>query len=223
MSAVSLKVVSGKSADERQVRRVLGVDVTPVADTARLVWLASIGAAATAMDELGRLTGALLERGQAAQQGGLRLVTNAQEESKRTSRMAEEAVGQFWQGLLYRLSIPTRGDINRLDLPSKADLEVLGNRLVALTRQVEQLRVVEEPRAKDTGMLAAKVDALTKTVEELRGQQGPQARETEILAGKIGTLTQKVNELQKMEKERADEAVEKPETPSARKSSSKKS
>lgn len=177
------------------------LDSNDVADGARQAWLAGIGALFSTWDGLGDFANKLVERGETVEQDGQRLVRAKMKKTMKTMDRAESGLNRQWRDLLERLGIPTLDHIEKMDYPTRADLEELNQRIVALNRSLTQLRKLEQPQIDQAEAIAATVDTLAQDVQELKALEEPQAKETEALAGKIGTLTRKVNEIQKTQKQ----------------------
>lgn len=80
-------------------------------ETARKVLLASIGAVALAQDEVEDFVNRLVERGEIAEKDARKLVKEVTE--KRTRR-AEKELDKRVEELLERLNVPSKGDIEQL-------------------------------------------------------------------------------------------------------------
>jgi poly(hydroxyalkanoate) granule-associated protein len=101
----------------------------PLFDLARKVLLASIGAMALAQDEVEDFVNRLVERGEIAEKDGRNLVKEVMDRRKKETRKAEDEMGKRVRETLERLNVPT-----------KADIEALGDKISALTKKVEDLK-----------------------------------------------------------------------------------
>jgi poly(hydroxyalkanoate) granule-associated protein len=101
----------------------------PLFDLARKVLLASIGAMALAQDEVEDFVNRLVERGEIAEKDGRKLVKEVMDRRKKETRKAEDEMGKRVQETLERLNVPT-----------KADIEALGDKITSLTKKVEDLK-----------------------------------------------------------------------------------
>ena len=95
-------------------------------ELARKVMLASIGAVGVAQDEVEDFIDRLVERGEIAEKDARKLVKEVTE--KRRKR-AEHDIDKQMERLLERMSVP-----------SKADIEALSLKITALTNKVEELK-----------------------------------------------------------------------------------
>jgi len=101
----------------------------PLFDVARKVLLASIGAMALAQDEMEDFVNRLVERGEIAEKDGRNLVKEVMERRKKETKKAEDEMSKRVEEAL-----------DRLNVPNKADIEALGEKIAALTKKVDELR-----------------------------------------------------------------------------------
>jgi poly(hydroxyalkanoate) granule-associated protein len=106
-----------------------GADRNPLVEAVRKVLLAGIGAVALAQEEAEDLVNKLVERGQIAEQDGRKLLKDVMERRKKTTEKAEDALDKRVEELLDRMNVPT-----------KTDLEALSAKIAALTQKVEELK-----------------------------------------------------------------------------------
>ncbi len=104
-------------------------------DAARKVLLASIGAIALAQDEVEDFVNKLIERGQIAEKDGRKLMQEVMERRRKTTKAAEENLDKRVEELLARMIVPT-----------KADLDALSAKITTLTKKVDELKKVDEPK-----------------------------------------------------------------------------
>ena len=100
----------------------------PFFDISRKVLLASIGAVAIAQDELDEFIGKLIERGQIAEKDGKSLLREMMEKRKKRSQEIEADISRKVRDSLERMNIPTRGD-----------LEKLASSIAALSEKIDKL------------------------------------------------------------------------------------
>jgi polyhydroxyalkanoate synthesis regulator phasin len=98
-------------------------------EAARKVALATIGAAALAQDELEDFINRLVERGEIAEKDARKLMREVSEKRRKT--------------VATQLDKRLEGLLEHMDVPSKADIEELGDKIAALTAKVEQLKKVQ--------------------------------------------------------------------------------
>jgi poly(hydroxyalkanoate) granule-associated protein len=102
---------------------------SPLLGTARKVLLAGIGAVALAQEEIEDFVNKLVERGEIAEKDGRKLVNEVMDKRKRGTEKAEDILARRVQEILARMNVPT-----------KADIEVLGNKIAALNAKVDELK-----------------------------------------------------------------------------------
>jgi poly(hydroxyalkanoate) granule-associated protein len=102
---------------------------SPLLGTARKVLLAGIGAVALAQEEIEDFVNKLVERGEIAEKDGRKLVNEVMDKRKRGAEKAEDVLARRVQEILARMNVPT-----------KADIEVLGNKIAALNAKVDELK-----------------------------------------------------------------------------------
>jgi polyhydroxyalkanoate synthesis regulator phasin len=95
-------------------------------ENARKVLLAGIGAVALAQDEIEDFLNRLVERGEIAEKDARKLFKEVTE--KRTRR-AEKELDKRVEELLDRLNVPSKGDI-----------ETLSHKITTLTHKIEELK-----------------------------------------------------------------------------------
>lgn len=102
---------------------------SPMLDTARKVLLAGIGAVALAQDEVENFVNKLVERGEVAEQDGKKLVREVMEKRRTETKRAESEMDKHLEELL-----------NRMNVPTKADIDALSAKITALGKKVDELR-----------------------------------------------------------------------------------
>lgn len=102
---------------------------SPLLGVARKVLLAGVGAVALAQDEAEEFVNKLIERGQIAEQDGKKLLRDLVERRKKEAARAEDELDRRAEELL-----------NRLNVPTKADIEALAARIAELDRKLDELR-----------------------------------------------------------------------------------
>jgi poly(hydroxyalkanoate) granule-associated protein len=106
-----------------------GKERNPLLEASRKVLLAGIGAVALAQDEVEDFVDRLIERGEIAEKDGRKLVREIMDKRKKTTHEAEEKMGKQVEEILDRLNVPT-----------KADIEALSDKIAALTKKVDELK-----------------------------------------------------------------------------------
>ena len=102
---------------------------SPLLDTARKVLLAGIGAVALAQEEIEDFVNKLVDRGEIAEKDGRKLVREVMDKRKKGAEKAEDELSKRVEEILDRMNVPTKGDI-----------EALGNKIASLTKKVDELK-----------------------------------------------------------------------------------
>jgi poly(hydroxyalkanoate) granule-associated protein len=95
----------------------------------RKVVLATIGAAAIAQEEVEALVKRLVERGEIAERDGKKLVQEMMEKRKSQTVKLENDLSKNLESALEKLSVP-----------SKADVDALGQKITALSKKIDELK-----------------------------------------------------------------------------------
>jgi poly(hydroxyalkanoate) granule-associated protein len=122
-------------------------------ELARRLWLAGLGALVMTRDEIQRMAKQCIERGEMTEKDSRKLVSKAKTLPETSLKSAEGQVERQVDALLNRLGIVTQSDLKHMDLPSREDIESLGEKVAALTRKVEQLRRAEDVQAREIAAL----------------------------------------------------------------------
>lgn len=102
---------------------------SPLFEAARKVLLASMGAMALAQEEMEDFVSKLVERGEIAEKDGKKLVREMMEKRKKEAKKAETEMDKRLEELL-----------DRMNVPSKSDIEALSAKITALTKKVDELK-----------------------------------------------------------------------------------
>jgi poly(hydroxyalkanoate) granule-associated protein len=116
-----VKVVVEEPAEETE-----GI---PFLSMARKVLLAGIGAVALTQEEVEKFVNKLVERGEIAEQDGKKLVRDVMEKRRKETKKAEDHLDKRIEEFLDRMNVPT-----------KADIEALSAKITALTKKVDELK-----------------------------------------------------------------------------------
>ena len=95
---------------------------------ARRIVLASIGAIALAQDETEAFINKLVERGEIAEKDGKKLVNEVMERRKKIQKKTESEMNKQVEGML-----------ERMDVPTKADIDSLSKKITSLTKKIDEL------------------------------------------------------------------------------------
>jgi len=98
-------------------------------EAARKVVLASIGAVALAQDEVEDFVDRLIERGEIAEKDGRKLLREVMDKRKKEAHKAEDEINKRVENVLDRMSVP-----------SKADIDALSEKITALTKKIDDLK-----------------------------------------------------------------------------------
>jgi polyhydroxyalkanoate synthesis regulator phasin len=98
-------------------------------DAVRKVLLASIGAVALAQEEIEDFVNKLVERGEIAEKDGKKLVHEVMDKRKKEAVKAEDEFSKRVEEILTRLNVP-----------SKVDIETLGEKIASLSKKVDELK-----------------------------------------------------------------------------------
>jgi len=98
-------------------------------EATRKVLLAGIGAVALAQEEIESFVNKLVDRGEIAEKDGKKLVRDVMERRKKETQKAEDQLEKRMEDLLDRMNVPT-----------KSDIEALSAKITALTKKVDELK-----------------------------------------------------------------------------------
>lgn len=98
-------------------------------EAARKVLLAGIGAFALAQEEVEEFINRLIERGEIAEKDGRKLLREIMDKRKKQAERAEDELTRRVENVLERMSVPT-----------KADIEALGEKISELAKKVDELK-----------------------------------------------------------------------------------
>lgn len=111
---------------------ILDESPNPMLEMARKVLLASIGALALTQEEIEKFVNKLIERGEIAEKDGRKLISDIKEKrrkkSEETQTDAEEQIENRMEGVLARMNIA-----------SKSDIDALNQKLTALNEKLDEL------------------------------------------------------------------------------------
>lgn len=102
---------------------------SPLFAAARRVLLASVGAVALAQDEMEEFVNRLVERGEIAERDGKKLMREMMERRKKETQNTKGKVTKRVDDILDRMNVPT-----------KADIEALSEKIAALSKKVDELK-----------------------------------------------------------------------------------
>ena len=95
----------------------------------RRVFLAAVGAVAIAQEELEAMVNKLVERGEIAEKDGKKLINEMMEKRKGKTANVSDEIGKSVENVL-----------NKMNIPSKADVDVLSQKITALSKKIDDLK-----------------------------------------------------------------------------------
>lgn len=101
----------------------------PLLEAVRKVLLASIGAVALGKEEIEDFVDKLIERGEIAEKDGRKLVREVMDRRKKDAEKAEDEITKRVESVMERMSVPT-----------KADIDALSEKIVVLSKKVDELK-----------------------------------------------------------------------------------
>ena len=108
----------------------------PVIKTMRSVLLAAVGALALGKEEIEAIVNRLVEKGEIAEQDGRDLINDMIERRKKEYEEAEEKAEEKTEGML---DLRIESILNRMNIPSKSDVESLSRKVSELSKKVDTL------------------------------------------------------------------------------------
>jgi len=129
-----------------------------IVENAHQIWLAGLGAVASAQEEGGKLFKSLVEKGQDFEKLGKDRVDQAKGAVSGVKVVAESYWETFERTLDEKLTVV----IHRIGVPTKDEIDTLTERVENLTSAIEKLRTKEAPKPRKRAN-AAKKPAAKKT------------------------------------------------------------
>ena len=115
---------------------------TEIAENAHQIWLAGLGAVATAQEEGGKLFKNLVEKGQDFEKLGKDRVDQARGAVSGVKVVAES----YWETFARTLDEKVTAVIHRIGVPTKDEIDTLTERVENLTTAIEKLRTKAAPK-----------------------------------------------------------------------------
>jgi poly(hydroxyalkanoate) granule-associated protein len=97
------------------------------------VLLASIGAVALAQEEVEEFVNRLIERGEIAEKDGKKVVKDVMENRKKQAQKSAHKVDDEVNKQVEQI-------LERLNVPSKADIDTLSEKIASLSKKVDELK-----------------------------------------------------------------------------------
>ena len=130
-----------------------------VAASAHQIWLAGLGAVATAQEEGGKLFKSLVEKGEDFEKSGKEQVEKAKGAVSGVKVVAES----YWETFERTLDDKVTAVIHRLGVPTKDEIDTLTERVEKLTSAIDKLRAKEAPKPRTRTTAARKTSGAKKT------------------------------------------------------------
>ena len=105
------------------------VEEPGILDSLRRVLLASVGVVALTIEEIGDLVDKLVERGEIAEQEGKKLINEIKEKRKTKTDEAEDMASSRMREMM-----------DKMDVPTKSDIEDLSAKIATLSKKVDELK-----------------------------------------------------------------------------------
>ena len=102
-------------------------------DMVHRVLLASIGAVALAQEEIEEFVNRLIERGEIAEKDGKKVVKDVMENRKKQAQKSAHKVDDEVNKQVEQI-------LERLNVPSKADIDSLSEKIASLSKKVDELK-----------------------------------------------------------------------------------
>jgi poly(hydroxyalkanoate) granule-associated protein len=122
-----------KEAPVEEIPVVGDEETKPFVGLLHKVLLASIGAVALAQEEIEEFVDKLVERGELAEKDGRKLVRDIMARRKTEAVKAEDQMNKHVEDIL-----------NRMNVPTKSDIDALGEKVAALAKKVDELNKSQE-------------------------------------------------------------------------------
>jgi len=105
------------------------VEEASILDSLRRVLLASVGVVALTIEEIGELVDKLVERGEIAEQEGKKLIIEIKEKRRKKTDEAEDVASSRMREMM-----------DKMDIPTKSDIEDLSKKIATLSKKVDDLK-----------------------------------------------------------------------------------
>lgn len=137
---------------------------TDIVENAHQIWLAGLGAVATAQEEGGKLFKSLVEKGLDFEKLGKDKVDQAKGAVSGVKVVAES----YWETFERTLDDKVTAVIHRIGVPTKDEIDTLTERVENLTASIEKLRSKETPKPRPRATAAKKPATATKPAGETK-------------------------------------------------------
>jgi len=126
-----------------------------IAENAHQIWLAGLGAVATAQEEGGKLFKSLVEKGENFERVGKDQVERARGAVSGVKVVAES----YWETFERTIDDKVTAVIHRIGVPTKDEIDTLTAKVESLTDAIDKLRAKEAPKPRTSSAAAKKTTA----------------------------------------------------------------
>jgi poly(hydroxyalkanoate) granule-associated protein len=116
-------------------------------ESAHRIWLAGLGALATAEAEGTKMFSRLVERGKDVEARGKDAATDWKEQAKSKVEDAKSQAGNAWSGLGDKVDETLTTALHRMGVPTREEIRSLTQKIEELNAKVEQLKPRTTPAA----------------------------------------------------------------------------
>ena len=109
------------------------VSPNPFFEGIRRVMLAGVGAVSVAQDEAEKFVNKLVEKGEIAEKDGRSLLNDLADKRKQRAQESSKRVSDELEKRMESL-------LNRMNIPTKADIEQLSTKVAELTKKIDTLK-----------------------------------------------------------------------------------
>jgi len=127
-------------AEEIEVVEEESLGSNPFVSTVRRVLMASVGAVVLAQEEIEDFVQKLVERGELAEQDGRKLVTDLREKRQSAQESTQNRVQETGEKTSATVDRGMEGMLGRMNIPSKSDIEDLSEKIATLSEKVDALK-----------------------------------------------------------------------------------
>ena len=143
-----------------------------IAENAHQIWLAGLGAVATAQEEGGKLFKNLVEKGQNFETVGKDQVEKAKGAVSGVKVVAES----YWETFERTLDDKVTTVIHRIGVPTKDEIDTLTAKVESLTDAIDKLRAKEAPKPRTRTTASKKTTTAKKAPAKKAAAKKPTAK-----------------------------------------------
>lgn len=122
-------VLMASKAEAKVIEEEVVIEEPSILESLRRVLLASVGAVALTIEEIGDLVDKLVERGEIAEQEGKKLINEIKQKRMKKADEAEDMA-----------STRMREMMDKMDIPTKSDIDDLSAKIATLSKKVDELK-----------------------------------------------------------------------------------